>query len=1001
MDSVVSNIERLVGDLYAPSGCNGVQKQTIEEANRLLTAAQSSNEAWSFVWPLLAKEKDVNVQYFGASTLYTKISKHFFELDASSQLEVRQRIVESIVTCLNSPHYNFVTTKLISCLSAYVIQTVDSSWPTALSDVVSLVTPEKMPHLPPSKVIFALLQILTTIPEDFNSLYIDKTKKIKVRAELQSHAQSVLFIVHKVLSDDNISDNITQIGAKCFSNWTQGLGTLVLSEHHANIMAIILNAVCSENTSHEAVEAIVDVYTSPHMEKYPKHVLQLIEQMSIGLEGVILKASAEGNLDFCKDLYMLFIQIGEAHTRLLLDSLIDAPAYTAVILKLLQIIMRCSSTPGHYGHDEYISDQPFNFWITFQDDIMGSDEGRIQTYLTLFKDIYDSLINCFLLKVQYPPEAIYLHEWDAEEREKFRCYRQDIGDTFMYCFNILRSSMLKVLFEHFNKAVGAVFAACKAADRSALEEAARYLEAVLYAFSSIAENIDVNESAVLPQLFASLHSIPFESIAMARLLETIMALFSAFSEWICCNLNYLQYVISVIATSLKSSSTLVVVAATMALKVITPECQLNLQPYAADLIELCEEHLRSPALQYKDKARLMYTLGTVLSVMPMDVITATIDRVLMPLLAEAEGYLRQAEEGGGSGGGGGEEVRAHLTGILLILANLFSKLDINLKGTDLEEGDQLVSKAAVQMSAKNCLKPQPLYIIFERVLPLFGAIASRYSDSEEITENLCECIKKSVITLLDDVQPLVGSILQLLLHLYRASRSVHVLKISRQLFTLFHSSPEHLPHLQEYYVAVVGVTVQTLLLQAADGGDSFHEHTYLLQVFYEEATAVLKKATPVMATPKLDAGPLYGFAISGILLPEKSTIHQCSLFISEFLSHGRNNELFHKAIAERFDLLVTQIFAVIGGTYGSPSFAVDYMVDIIMALNSKYSDSFARALNAVVEAEAFPSACVSREHKVAFVKTILSLRNNKRKMKDIVKEFSSRCRGLFGVDNKH
>lgn len=258
-----------------------------------------------------------------------------------------------------------------------------------------------------------------------------------------------------------------------------------------------------------------------------------------------------------------------------------------------------------------------------------------------------------------------------------------------------------------------------------------------------------------------------------------------------------------------------------------------------------------------------------------------------------------------------------------------------------------------------------------------------------------------MITLLDDVQPLVGSILQLLLHLYRASRSVHVLKISRQLFTLFHSSPEHLPHLQEYYVAVVGVTVQTLLLQAADGGDSFHEHTYLLQVFYEEATAVLKKATPVMATPKLDAGPLYGFAISGILLPEKSTIHQCSLFISEFLSHGRNNEHFHKAIAERFDLLVTQIFAVIGGTYGSPSFAVDYMVDIIMALNSKYSDSFARALNAVVEAEAFPSACVSREHKVNFVKTILSLRNNKRKMKDIVKEFSSRCRGLFGVDNKH
>ena len=53
MDSVVSNIERLLDDLYA-SNCNGGgEKQSIEEANRLLTSAQNSKEAWTFVWPLL------------------------------------------------------------------------------------------------------------------------------------------------------------------------------------------------------------------------------------------------------------------------------------------------------------------------------------------------------------------------------------------------------------------------------------------------------------------------------------------------------------------------------------------------------------------------------------------------------------------------------------------------------------------------------------------------------------------------------------------------------------------------------------------------------------------------------------------------------------------------------------------------------------------------------------------------------------------------------------
>src|SRR5699024_1485760 len=120
MDSAVSNIERLIGDLYS-SNNNGNQKQSFDEANRLLTSAQNSNQAWTFVWPLLQKDKSVNVQYFGASTLYVKISKHFFELDQNSQTEIRQRIVEYLMSYLNSPEYTFITTKLISCLSAYVI----------------------------------------------------------------------------------------------------------------------------------------------------------------------------------------------------------------------------------------------------------------------------------------------------------------------------------------------------------------------------------------------------------------------------------------------------------------------------------------------------------------------------------------------------------------------------------------------------------------------------------------------------------------------------------------------------------------------------------------------------------------------------------------------------------------------------------------------------------------------------------------------------------------
>ena len=714
MDSIINDIERFVTNLYAFDNIrnNNNNKETFDETNRLLINAQNSNEAWSFVWLLLRNDKSFNVQYFGANTLYLKIKKNFFELDQNSQLEIRHHIFEYLASYLNFPESNFITTKLISCLAAYVIQTIDSSWSTALPDIANLIQPEKLPHLPQSRVVHALVQIFTAIAEEFHILYIEKARKTKVTFELQKHAQSVLFIIHKVLSEDNISDSITQICAKCFSFWTKGLGTLILCDNHSNIVSMILNAVCNENTCSDASEVLIEIYISPYMEKYPKLVLQIIEQMTLVLESTILKASSESNHDFCRHLYLLFIQIAETHSRLILDTLIDSPSYTNAILKLLHVILKCSSTPGYFGYDESISDQAFNFWITFQDDIMGSDEGRIQTYLALFNEIYDTLINCLLVKVQYPPDEIYFQEWRSEERENFRCYRQDIGDTFMYCFNILRSSMLKTLFSHFTKALDQVMFSYENNDSPALMSSVRYFEGVLFAFSSIAENIDIKELVYLPQMFSSFSTIPLDKINMSRLLDTIMNLMSSVAEWICYNVHYIPYTISVISIALKSNNISVVISATMALKIIIPECQLHLRPYAPQLISLCEEHLSYQNLQYKDKARLMYTLGTVLSIMPMDVIMHTIDRILVPILNETQNILCLADETNV------DEVKLHLSGNLMMLANLFSKLDVNLKGTELEEGDQLISKILVQKSAKVNIKLQPLFVILEKVLLL-------------------------------------------------------------------------------------------------------------------------------------------------------------------------------------------------------------------------------------------------------------------------------------------
>ena len=45
------------------------------------------------------------------------------------------------------------------------------------------------------------------------------------------------------------------------------------------------------------------------------------------------------------------------------------------------------------------------------------------------------LVDSLLRKAMYNLKE---NEWTPDQRESFRCYRTDIADTIMYCFNILR-----------------------------------------------------------------------------------------------------------------------------------------------------------------------------------------------------------------------------------------------------------------------------------------------------------------------------------------------------------------------------------------------------------------------------------------------------------------------------------------------------------------------------------------------------------------------------------
>ena len=63
-----------------------------------------------------------------------------------------------------------------------------------------------------------------------------------------------------------------------------------------------------------------------------------------------------------------------------------------------------------------------------------------------------ALIEVFLVKVRFPPDEEF-DEWSCEEKEQFRCYRQDISDTIVYAYNVLGESLLVAFVNALNSLV--------------------------------------------------------------------------------------------------------------------------------------------------------------------------------------------------------------------------------------------------------------------------------------------------------------------------------------------------------------------------------------------------------------------------------------------------------------------------------------------------------------------------------------------------------------------
>lgn len=191
--------------------------------------------------------------------------------------------------------------------------------------------------------------------------------------------------------------------------------------------------------------------------------------------------------------------------------------------------------------------------------------------------------------------------WSSDDRETFRCYRQDIADTFMYCYNVLNLEMLDILSTQLNEALQKC-----TVNTSCWNE----VETCLHAFSAVAESIEL-ENLYLPKLMNVLKEIPYERLhskVLNSALETVgnyifhvlkIGLTSeiqnfdfgcfylgSYSEWITEHPETMASVIPLVISGLGNPE--VAPSATMSLKELTRYCQKYMQPYGDMILMACQ-----------------------------------------------------------------------------------------------------------------------------------------------------------------------------------------------------------------------------------------------------------------------------------------------------------------------------------------------------------------------------------------------------------------------------
>ena len=226
----------------------------------------------------------------------------------------------------------------------------------------------------------------------------------------------------------------------------------------------------------------------------------------------------------------LFVEFGEAFT----DSLVLSVGENLTD-KFLLMMLNISGLDGAFPVDEEVSQSTLYFWFLFEETIIELEligKGLNPCII----EIYTRLVSVLIKKSFFPVDW---NSWSLDARDRFQHFRNDIADTYGYCFEVIKEKTLDILIQ------------CV---KSSAIDNFELLESSIFGIKSLSDFLSSKDYALLTHVFESIFPL-LETVQIQHLSITCLSFLSDFSLALNeADHRYLNHSLKFILSSIKNPS---------------------------------------------------------------------------------------------------------------------------------------------------------------------------------------------------------------------------------------------------------------------------------------------------------------------------------------------------------------------------------------------------------------------------------------------------------------